>query len=69
MDEFVEIIKRWPSNATIARDLGIRDDMVSKWKLRNYIPPEYWAELLLSAPKHGIYLSGDELIAAARRQK
>lgn len=64
-----DIIDLWPSRSALADDIHADDDSVTlqavhKWAQRNSIPSRYHAVLLRAAPRRGVELSADVLVAA-----
>jgi hypothetical protein len=44
----------WPSDADLARDIGVPYSTVSAWKQRQSIPAAYWQDLVRAAKARGI---------------
>jgi len=68
---FREIIQRWPDPATstLARDLGCKNTTVSKWRVRDSIPSEFWLSLVNAAQERGVQVTLRELAEIRQRQK
>lgn len=68
---FAQIVESWPrGQAGLAEALKLRQGHVRKWRERDFIPAEYWEELLSIAPRCGVELDGPTLIrlAAVKRK-
>jgi len=49
MDEitdFKSLVSRWPSDAALARRMGVKANTVFGWRERNNIPEVRWSKLL-----------------------
>ena len=46
MKTIKEIFEVWPTHREFARELGIRENTVSKWYQRGSIPPERWPAVM-----------------------
>lgn len=44
-----EVVEQWPVMAEFARLIDVKYLTVSKWKTRNFIPPQYWPRLVSMA--------------------
>jgi hypothetical protein len=49
MQNVSELCNVWPSDADLARDLGVPYPTVAAWKQRGSIPASYWRRLLRAA--------------------
>jgi hypothetical protein len=49
MQNISELCSLWPSDAELARDLGVPYPTVAAWKQRGSIPASYWRQLLRAA--------------------
>lgn len=59
-----EILSLWPSQKTLADELGEKLDTVKKWRTRGRIPDVYWTELLASAKKNRLKVTLEDLATA-----
>ena len=70
----IEIIELWPNVPTLVADIGLPVDKMAmvqrihKWKMRDYIPGEYWELLLKSSKKRRLGLTVHKLMAAASKR-
>lgn len=53
MQSVADIFALWPSDADVARDIGISYPTVSAWKQRGSIPVAYWKPFIQAARKRG----------------
>ena len=49
-----ELLDLWPSQAHLARDLGLPYQTATAWKARGSIPPGYWYDLIVAARRRGL---------------
>lgn len=71
VDTVAELFDLWPSLAALARDLELHHGTVRSWAVRNSIPVEHWAGVMMSAGSNGIrHLTEARLrtMATARRK-
>lgn len=61
---FKQIVKMWPTRATLASDICVKERAVDHWCDRNSIPAKYDAALLDAAAIRGIPLDARTLIDA-----
>lgn len=52
----------------IADALGVKSDVVRKWKMRDSIPPEHWPEVIKVASYLGHEITVDALMALHQRR-
>lgn len=64
---FRDVVLLWPSQAALARDMGEKPSTVRKWALRNSIPADKWARLLIHAKGRGIDLTAEQLVWIANQ--
>jgi len=72
MKTVADIIDLWPSQADFASDCDAKWMTAHQWRLRDRIPPEYWASLVKAAKKRGLPVTERTLIemtAARKRRK
>lgn len=65
--EFRDIIKMWPSVATLARDAGTNYDVARKWVKHNRIPAEYWAAIIKAAQNRGYPVTCLDMVKMAAK--
>jgi hypothetical protein len=69
-DSFAEIIGWWEPKADLARAVKIPAQNVIKWKDRDFIPAEWWPDVIAAAaklkPKRR--LTADHLMLLAKRR-
>jgi hypothetical protein len=53
MQSVADIFAVWPSDADLARDIGVPYPTVAAWKQRGSVPVAYWRALLRAARKRG----------------
>jgi hypothetical protein len=53
MQNVAEIYAAWPSDAELARDLGVAYPTISAWKQRGSIPATYWWDITRAARNRG----------------
>jgi hypothetical protein len=53
MQSVADIYAVWPSDADLARDIGVPYPTAAAWKQRGSIPVAYWRALLAAARKRG----------------
>lgn len=53
MNHGSEIFAAWPSDADLARDIGVSYPTVSAWKQRGSIPAAYWRDIIRAARRRG----------------
>jgi hypothetical protein len=53
MRTVAEIFTAWPTDADLARDIGVRYPTISAWKQRGSIPPAYWRDIIRAARQRG----------------
>lgn len=53
MQSVADIFALWPSDADVARDIGMSYPTVSSWKQRGSIPVAYWRPLIRAARRRG----------------
>jgi hypothetical protein len=51
----------WERVYTVASKIGATDMNIQKWKQRGFVPAKWQLPLFLSAPKHGVTLTLEEL--------
>jgi hypothetical protein len=51
MQNVADIFAAWPSDADLARDIGLSYPTVASWKQRGSIPVAYWRPIILAACK------------------
>ena len=54
MNRIADLFDLWPSEAEIARAVGVHPRNVWAWKNRRSIPVEHWAALIHDAEARGI---------------
>jgi hypothetical protein len=64
-----DIFRLWPSNAQMARDLGIPYATVAKWVQRERIPSDAWGAVINAALAKGKRLTFSDLAAANKPRK
>jgi len=67
-----EIIARWPSATSFAEEVGVPYQTARFWGRRNYVPAEYFPEVIRAAGGRGFTdITCDMLakIASARRNR
>lgn len=69
MDSFRDLLGQWPSLEALAHDVGATTHRVSKWRIRDRVPSEYWQALLEGAERRGIPVTPEILIALSNRQR
>lgn len=67
MKTFKDIIQRWKSAETLARELGEKGVTVRQWGNRNSIPPEKWMAIVEAADRSGFEDINLELLASIAR--
>lgn len=70
IETFGDVIAQWPSQGTLAEDVGVKATLPAAWKHRGRIPPEYWGQIVAAASKRGYPVTLDLLasISAAGRK-
>jgi hypothetical protein len=53
MQNVADIFSIWPTDADLARDIGMSYATVSAWKQRGSIPAAYWRDLIRAARRRG----------------
>src|SRR5215468_1431799 len=53
MQNVSEIFAAWPSDAELARDIGVPYPTISAWKQRASIPAAYWWHIIRAAVQRG----------------
>jgi len=51
MQNVADVFTAWPSDADLARDIGLSYSTVSAWKQRGSIPVAYWLPVIRAARK------------------
>ena len=51
MQNVADVFAAWPSDADLARDIGLSYSTVSAWKQRGSIPVAYWLPIIRAARK------------------
>ena len=68
MKDARDIIKLWPSRATLAADAGLTVNAVHQWHHRNKLwPGERDEGMLIAAGLRGIRLTADDLVKVRGR--
>jgi len=57
-----DIINNWNTRADLARDMGVKQVTVRKWKERESIPPQYWRTLIKAGKKIKVKITLDMLV-------
>ena len=65
---FQDIIDRWPTQAVMAEDAGVKPIAVYRWYERKSIPAKHDAALIDAASRRNIPLNWRELMDARARQ-
>lgn len=65
---FRDVIDSFRSMAQIAEVCDTTYSRVVKWKKRDYIPPEYWPDLIKGARHLGHKLTADDLMRCAAKR-
>lgn len=65
--DYRAIINQWPSVAALAADIGMKQDSVRKWKERNRIPADRWADVEAAAKRRGLSVDMYLLAQISRR--
>lgn len=65
---FADVIKKWPSNADLAADTGVKEVTARAWRKRG-IPAEYWTDVLAAAVRRNIEGVTCELLARLAASK
>jgi hypothetical protein len=70
MHDFRAVISLWKPVENLADDIGQKGGTVRQWRLRNFIPPEHWSDVVAAARLRGFAGVTLELLAAfaARRR-
>lgn len=63
--DYRTIIQQWPTQADLARDMGLQAASVYKWHERGNIPAQYWLDLVSAARRRKIRLTIKDLAKAA----
>lgn len=53
MKRISDIFSTWPTDAALARDIGVAYSTVAAWKQRGAIPVGYWREVIGAAQRRG----------------
>jgi hypothetical protein len=53
MTSFAQIIDLWGPPRSLAGDIGALANTVSKWRQRDFIPPEWWVRVAAAAGRRG----------------
>ncbi len=69
MNSFREIIQAWPTSDALAKDLGLDQQTVQKWKNRDSLLPKYWRDIRAAGAGRNIIISLDDMCEAAERGK
>lgn len=69
MQNVVEIFSLWPSDAELARDLGVPYPTISAWKQRGSIPSPYWWHITRAAKARGLSGVTTDLLARLHARK
>lgn len=57
----IDIIRRFGTQAALARALGVGPTTVNNWVTRGHIPSRHWPKLVRLANRRGVRLSLEEL--------
>ena len=69
MNRIADLFDMWPSEAEIARAVGVHPRNVWAWKNRRSIPVEHWAALIHDAEARGIEgVNAEMLVSIHARQ-
>jgi hypothetical protein len=69
MQNIAEIYAMWPSDAELARDLGVPYPTISAWKQRGSIPAAYWWHITRAARDRGHPEITTDLLARLHARK
>jgi hypothetical protein len=68
MQNVADIFGLWPSDAEVARDIGVSYPTVSSWKQRGSIPAAYWRRVIRAAARRGYSKVTAELLVEVHAQ-
>lgn len=70
MNDFKEIISRWPKTSvnTLAADLEQKRETVRKWLQRGHVPDENWLDMIGHAKRRKINLKDRDFLVAAKNR-
>lgn len=69
MQTVADIYTAWPSDAELARDLGVPYPTISAWKQRGSIPAAYWWHITRAARNRGHAEITTDLLARLHARK
>jgi hypothetical protein len=69
MQNVADIFASWPSDAELARDLGVPYPTISAWKQRGSIPSPYWWHITRAAKARGLSEITADLLARLHARK
>lgn len=69
MQNVSDLCGLWPSDAELARDLGVPYPTVAAWKLRGSIPAPYWRRLVRAAKARRLTQVTADLLAELHARK
>jgi hypothetical protein len=69
MQNVADIFALWPSDAELARDLGVPYPTISAWKQRGSIPAAYWWHITRAARGRGLGEITADLLARLHARK
>jgi hypothetical protein len=69
MQNVADIFASWPSDAELARDLGVPYPPISAWKQRGSIPAAYWWHVTRAARGRGLAEVTLDLLARIHARK
>lgn len=66
---FRDVIALFKPMAALAEACDTTYARVVKWKVRDYIPPEYWPDIIKAARYLGHKLTADDLMRCAKKRQ
>jgi hypothetical protein len=66
---FRDLIARWPTTRSFARDAGCSPMLVRQWRHRDFVPAHYWPRIVEGAGRRGIGFIDAGLLAQLAAHK
>ena len=68
-DTFSAVVETWPGGRKgLSADLRLSIGTIRKWSERDWIPPEYWHDIVQHACRVGVEVTAEVLTAMAARR-
>jgi DNA-binding transcriptional regulator YiaG len=69
MRDITDVFSIWPSQADMARDLGLPYQTVAKWHQRERIPQENWLDVIEAAARREKLVTAADLLRVNNRRQ